>query len=50
MVEHSNLTSWASRTSAAGNGTRRVVYGSTELYSANKFIEEELNPLGKEMT
>ncbi|KAL7770129.1 hypothetical protein CFE70_000062 [Pyrenophora teres f. teres 0-1] len=50
MVEQSNLSSWASRTSAAGAGPRRVVYGSTELYSANKFIEEELNPLGKEMT
>lgn len=50
MDEETNIQAWAKRTSAAaGTGPkRRIVYGSTKLYSARAFIEEELIPLGKE--
>ncbi|EMD93532.1 hypothetical protein COCC4DRAFT_58842 [Bipolaris maydis ATCC 48331] len=52
MDEETNIQAWAKRTSAAaGTGPkRRVVYGSTKLYSPREFIEEELIPLGKEST
>ncbi|EUC31066.1 hypothetical protein COCCADRAFT_38808 [Bipolaris zeicola 26-R-13] len=52
MDEETNIQAWAKRTSAAaGTGPkRRVVYGSTKLYSPRAFIEEELIPLGKEST
>ena len=54
MDEYGNLQEWAKRTStggAAGTGQkRRIVYGSTALYNATAFIEEELVPLGKEST
>ncbi|KAF1939428.1 SEC1 family transport protein-like protein SLY1 [Clathrospora elynae] len=49
MDEYGNLQAWATRTSASGQN-RRVVYGSTALYSANEFITKELTPLGKEST
>ncbi|KAF1831522.1 Sec1-like protein [Decorospora gaudefroyi] len=51
MDEYNNLMEWAKRTSAAGTGQkRRVVYGSTMIYSAKDFITTELEPLGKEST
>lgn len=51
MDEYGNLQEWAKRTSASQAGTgqkRRIVYGSTSLYSATEFIAKELAPLGKE--
>ena len=49
MDEFGNLQAWSQRTSAAGAGQqRRVVYGSTNLYSARDFIVNELAPLGAE--
>jgi hypothetical protein len=51
MDEFGNLQAWSQRTSAAGAGQqRRVVYGSTNLYSARDFIVNELAPLGAETT
>jgi hypothetical protein len=51
MDEYGNLQEWAKRTSAAGTGQkRRIVYGSTALYSPKDFINNELVPLGKEST
>ena len=52
MDEETNIQAWAKRTSAAaGTGPkRRIVYGSTKLYSPREFIEQELVPLGKEST
>jgi hypothetical protein len=51
MDEYGNLQEWAKRTSATGTGhKRRIVYGSTALYSAKEFITKELAPLGKEST
>ncbi|KAI4698630.1 hypothetical protein J4E81_005854 [Alternaria sp. BMP 2799] len=51
MDEFGNLQAWSQRTSAAGAGQqRRVVYGSTNLYSARDFIVNELAPLGAEST
>jgi hypothetical protein len=52
MDEYGNLQEWAKRTSAAGSTgqKRRIVYGSTALYSPKDFIANELVPLGKEST
>ncbi|KAH7396814.1 SEC1 family transport protein-like protein SLY1 [Phaeosphaeria sp. MPI-PUGE-AT-0046c] len=55
MDEYGNLQEWAKRTSAshgaAGTGQkRRIVYGSTALYSATEFVTDELAQLGKEST
>ncbi|KAL5116403.1 Vesicle trafficking between the ER and Golgi [Pleosporales sp. CAS-2024a] len=55
MDEYGNLQEWAKRTSAshgaAGTGQkRRVVYGSTALYSATEFINKDLAQLGREST
>jgi hypothetical protein len=50
-LQFGNLQAWSQRTSAAGAGQqRRVVYGSTNLYSARDFIVNELMPLGAEST
>jgi hypothetical protein len=53
MDEYGNLQEWAKRTSAshgaAGTGQkRRIVYGSTALYSATEFVTTDLAQLGKE--
>lgn len=49
MDEYGNLQAWAKRTSiGAGVPKRRVVYGSTELLSADDFINLELAKLGAE--
>ncbi|OAL53793.1 SEC1 family transport protein-like protein SLY1 [Pyrenochaeta sp. DS3sAY3a] len=52
MDEYGNLQEWAKRTSAAGAaGTgqkRRIVYGSTALYSATEFVTKDLVQLGQE--
>jgi hypothetical protein len=51
MDEYGNLLEWAKRTSASNAGTgprRRVVYGSTELMSAQDFVTKELARLGAE--
>lgn len=48
-----NLQEWAKRTTtggAAGTGKKRVVYGSTALYSPTTFVTEDLAQLGKEST
>jgi hypothetical protein len=54
MDEYGNLQEWAKRTSASGAaGTgqkRRIVYGSTALYSATEFVTKDLAQLGKEST
>ncbi|KAH9864301.1 hypothetical protein J1614_010235 [Plenodomus biglobosus] len=54
MDEYGNLQEWAKRTSAsqaAGTGQkRRIVYGSTALYSAREFVERDLAQLGREST
>jgi len=55
MDEYGNLQEWAKRTSvshgAAGTGQkRRIVYGSTALYSATEFVTKDLAQLGKEST
>ncbi|KAH3959287.1 hypothetical protein HBH70_045000 [Parastagonospora nodorum] len=55
MDEYGNLQEWAKRTSvshgAAGTGQkRRIVYGSTALYSATEFVNKDLAQLGKEST
>lgn len=54
MDEYGNLQEWAKRTSAAGAaGTgqkRRIVYGSTSLYSATEFVTKDLAQLGQEST
>jgi len=55
MDEYGNLQEWAKRTSAttggAGTGPkRRVVYGSTALYSAREFVTNDLAQLGREST
>ncbi|KAL6709049.1 Vesicle trafficking between the ER and Golgi [Coniothyrium glycines] len=55
MDEYGNLQEWAKRTSAshgaAGMGQkRRIVYGSTALYSAAEFVNVDLAKLGKEST
>jgi hypothetical protein len=55
MDEYGNLQEWAKRTSAshgaAGTGQkRRIVYGSTALYSATEFVTKDLTLLGKEST
>lgn len=49
MDEYGNLQAWAKRTSSGvGVPKRRVVYGSTELLSAEDFINLELARLGRE--
>lgn len=50
MDEYGNLQEWVKRTSAvAGVGQkRRIVYGSTALYSATQFVTQDLAELGKE--
>lgn len=52
VEEYGNLQEWIGRTSgpgaAAGVAKRRVVYGSTEIISADDFIKNELAKLGKE--
>ncbi|CAO2655722.1 Nn.00g045250.m01.CDS01 [Neocucurbitaria sp. VM-36] len=53
MDEYGNLQEWAKRTSsggAAGTARKRVVYGSTTLYSPTQFVTEDLAQLGKEST
>ena len=51
MDEYGNLQEWAKRISASGTGPKRkIVYGSTALYSPKDFIANELVPLGKEST
>ncbi|KAJ4371246.1 Vesicle trafficking between the ER and Golgi [Neocucurbitaria cava] len=53
MDEYGNLQEWAKRTNtggAAGTGKKRVVYGSTALYSPTTFVTEDLAQLGKEST
>jgi hypothetical protein len=51
--EYGNLQEWATRTSGAGapgaGPLRRIVYGSTEIMSAESFISE-LEKLGQENT
>ena len=51
MDEYGNLQEWAKRTSASTQGPgqkRRVVYGSTALYSATEFVTKDLAKLGAE--
>ena len=51
MDEYGNLQEWAKRTSADGGKggvKRRVVYGSTDLVSAEDFVKGELGRLGRE--
>ncbi|KAF2488452.1 Sec1-like protein [Lophium mytilinum] len=48
MDEYGNLLEWAKRTSAPTAVRRRVVYGSTELMSAQDFVTNELARLGAE--
>ncbi|KAH8725045.1 SEC1 family transport protein-like protein SLY1 [Phaeosphaeriaceae sp. PMI808] len=53
MDEYGNLQEWAKRTStshgAPGAGPkRRIVYGSTALYSATEFVTKDLAQLGGE--
>ena len=54
MDEYGNLQEWAKRQNSAGAaGTgqkKRIVYGSTALYSATEFITKDLAQLGKEST
>jgi hypothetical protein len=54
MDEYGNLQEWAKRTSASGGGApgqkRRIVYGSTALYSATEFVTKDLAALGREST
>lgn len=49
--EYGNLQEWATRTSGAGvpgaGPLRRIVYGSSEILSADDFLGE-LNRLGQE--
>ncbi|KAF2400444.1 snare docking complex subunit [Trichodelitschia bisporula] len=50
--EYGNLQEWAARTSGGGapgsTTKRRIVYGSTEIVTAEDFIKLELDRLGKE--
>ncbi|KAF2435793.1 Sec1-like protein [Tothia fuscella] len=50
--EYGNLQEWAARTSGAGvpgaGPLRKIVYGSTEIVSAEDFIKIELEKLGQE--
>ncbi|RPB04172.1 Sec1-like protein [Choiromyces venosus 120613-1] len=51
MEEYGNLQEWSRRVndaSGAGGTRRKVVYGSTELISAEKFVGGELKRLGQE--
>ncbi|KAL1653799.1 Vesicle trafficking between the ER and Golgi [Didymella pomorum] len=51
MDEYGNLQEWAKRTSAGTQGPgqkRRIVYGSTALYSATEFVTKDLAKLGAE--
>jgi hypothetical protein len=51
MEEYGNLQEWSRRAndaSGAGGARRKVVYGSTELISAEKFVGGELKRLGQE--
>ncbi|KAF3006844.1 Vesicle trafficking between the ER and Golgi [Curvularia kusanoi] len=51
MDEYGNLQEWAKRTSASTQGPgqkRRIVYGSTALYSATEFVTKDLAKLGAE--
>lgn len=51
MDEYGNLQEWAKRTSASAQGPgqkRRIVYGSTALYSATEFVTKDLAKLGAE--
>ncbi|KAG0123750.1 hypothetical protein HOY82DRAFT_636363 [Tuber indicum] len=51
MEEYGNLHEWSSKVndaSGAGGTRRRVVYGSTELICAEKFVGGELKRLGQE--
>ncbi|KFX86337.1 hypothetical protein O988_09638, partial [Pseudogymnoascus sp. VKM F-3808] len=55
MDEYGNLAEWAKRTgeggvgAAKGAGRRRVVYGSTEIVSAEEFLGVEMQGLGVEI-
>lgn len=52
--EYGNLQEWAARTSGVGvpgaGPLRRIVYGSTEIVSADDFIKLELERLGQELS
>ncbi|KAH6697278.1 SEC1 family transport protein SLY1 [Plectosphaerella plurivora] len=48
MDEYGNLQEWVVRT-GGDRARRRVVYGSTDLVNAAKFIDQELVQLGKEV-
>lgn len=48
MDEYGNLQDWVART-GGDRARRRVVYGSTDVLNASKFIEQELNQLGREV-
>lgn len=48
MDEYGNLQEWVART-GGDRAKRRVVYGSTDIVNATKFIEQELVQLGKEV-
>ncbi|KAF2706432.1 Sec1-like protein [Pleomassaria siparia CBS 279.74] len=50
MDEYANIQEWTKRTSAGTGQKRRIIYGSTSLYSANEFIKQDLAELGKEST
>lgn len=49
MDEYGNLQEWVART-GGDRARKRVVYGSTDLLNAQKFIEQELNTLGLEVS
>lgn len=49
MEEYGNLQDWSRKAGQQGAGIkRRVVYGSTELISAENFVNGELKRLGEE--
>jgi hypothetical protein len=49
MEEYGNLQEWSRKVSQSGTGIKRkVVYGSTELISAESFVNGELKRLGEE--
>lgn len=48
MEEYGNLADWGRKVSSQGGVRRKVIYGSTDLVSADVFVGTELKRLGEE--